>query len=227
MSRKRLAWLAVAVTLAIVVAYQTVASAAARGVIRRAGRCAHRRTGCRRAGRDGADPAARPRIRLPPGGVRRLVDRRQPAPGGHNGCDTRNDILDRDLVDKTYVSIKRCPNAVGHRHTARPVHQRHRRVRPRQPDRCVGADRPHRPVGVGVGPRCPRLDRRRCGCGSPTIRPTCSRSQGRPTRTRAIPSRPLWMPPNAAFRCQYADAVHRGAARLRAARRCAVGGGAA
>jgi len=34
------------------------------------------------------------------------------APGGHNGCDTRNDILDRDLVDKTYVSIKRCPQAV-------------------------------------------------------------------------------------------------------------------
>ncbi len=36
-----------------------------------------------------------------------------PAPGGHNGCDTRNDILNRDLVDKTYVSIKRCPNAVA------------------------------------------------------------------------------------------------------------------
>jgi hypothetical protein len=35
------------------------------------------------------------------------------APGGHNGCDTRNDILDRDLVDKTYVSTKRCPNAVA------------------------------------------------------------------------------------------------------------------
>jgi uncharacterized protein DUF1524 len=35
------------------------------------------------------------------------------APGGHNGCDTRNDILDRDLVDKTFVSIKRCPNAVA------------------------------------------------------------------------------------------------------------------
>lgn len=34
------------------------------------------------------------------------------APGGHNGCDTRNDVLDRDLVDKTYVSIKRCPTAV-------------------------------------------------------------------------------------------------------------------
>ena len=36
-----------------------------------------------------------------------------PAPGGHNGCDTRNDILDRDLVDKSYVSIKRCPTAVA------------------------------------------------------------------------------------------------------------------
>jgi hypothetical protein len=35
------------------------------------------------------------------------------APGGHNGCDTRDDILDRDLADKTYVSIKRCPKAVA------------------------------------------------------------------------------------------------------------------
>ena len=36
-----------------------------------------------------------------------------PAPGGHNGCDTRNDILDRDLVDKTFTAIKRCPTAVA------------------------------------------------------------------------------------------------------------------
>ena len=35
------------------------------------------------------------------------------APGGHNGCDTRDDILSRDLVDKTYVSVKRCPNAIA------------------------------------------------------------------------------------------------------------------
>jgi Protein of unknown function (DUF1524) len=35
------------------------------------------------------------------------------APGGHNGCDTRNDILDRDLVDKTFTAIKRCPTAVA------------------------------------------------------------------------------------------------------------------
>jgi hypothetical protein len=36
-----------------------------------------------------------------------------PAPGGHNECDTRNDVLDRDLVDKTYTFIKRCPTAVA------------------------------------------------------------------------------------------------------------------
>lgn len=35
------------------------------------------------------------------------------APGGHNGCDTRNDVLDRDLTDKTYVAISRCPTAVA------------------------------------------------------------------------------------------------------------------
>jgi hypothetical protein len=35
------------------------------------------------------------------------------APGGHNGCDTRDDVLDRDLVDKTYVVTKRCPDAVA------------------------------------------------------------------------------------------------------------------
>jgi len=35
------------------------------------------------------------------------------APGGHNGCDTRNDILDRDLTEKTYTAISRCPTAVA------------------------------------------------------------------------------------------------------------------
>ena len=35
------------------------------------------------------------------------------APLGHNGCDTRDDILDRDLVDKTYVMTTRCPRAVA------------------------------------------------------------------------------------------------------------------
>ncbi len=35
------------------------------------------------------------------------------APLGHNGCDTRDDILNRDLTDKTFVAITRCPDAVA------------------------------------------------------------------------------------------------------------------
>jgi hypothetical protein len=35
------------------------------------------------------------------------------AAGGRNGCDTRNDILDRDLTDKTYVAVRTCPRAVA------------------------------------------------------------------------------------------------------------------
>lgn len=34
------------------------------------------------------------------------------APGGRNGCDTRNDILNRDLTDKSFVYTRRCPHAV-------------------------------------------------------------------------------------------------------------------
>ncbi|SEK25324.1 HNH endonuclease family protein [Rhodococcus maanshanensis] len=34
------------------------------------------------------------------------------APLGHNGCDTRNDILERDLVDRVNFDIWRCPWAV-------------------------------------------------------------------------------------------------------------------
>jgi len=35
------------------------------------------------------------------------------APGGRNQCDTRNDILNRDLADKAYVMTKRCAQAVA------------------------------------------------------------------------------------------------------------------
>lgn len=35
------------------------------------------------------------------------------APGGRNGCDTRDEILDRDLIEKTYITTKRCPTAVA------------------------------------------------------------------------------------------------------------------
>jgi len=114
LNRKLLLWLSAAAVLAVLVAYQTLGSSAARH----------------------AEVAARADVpTVQPGtdvlaGVAALPERTHrydyrraafgdawtddnDAPLGHNGCDTRDDILNRDLVDKTYVSIKRCPNAVA------------------------------------------------------------------------------------------------------------------
>ena len=165
-------WLAAAALLAVIVAVQTIASAAGdRAAVHRRGRCAHGRTGCRRAGGHRRGAAAHPRLRLPPRGVRRRLDDDNDAPGGHNGCDTRNDILDRDLVDKTYVSIKRCPNAVA----TGTLHDPYTNatvafVRGNQIGASVQIDHIV-PLALawdwapGTGPTT-------CGCGSPTTRPT-------------------------------------------------------
>jgi hypothetical protein len=112
-SRRRLLWLVVAAALAVLVAYQVVASSgdSSRFIAQ-------------------ADiPTVAPGVDVlagvaeVPARIRGYDYRRaafgeswtddNTAPGGHNGCDTRNDILDRDLVDKTYVSITRCPNAIA------------------------------------------------------------------------------------------------------------------
>ena len=114
MSRKRLMWLAVAVALAMLVAYQTVASAGERA----AWFVAQADVPTVAPGVDVLAGIAEVPIRIRGFDYRRAAfgdawTDDNPAPGGHNGCDTRNDILDRDLVDKTYVSIKRCPHAVA------------------------------------------------------------------------------------------------------------------
>jgi hypothetical protein len=115
MNRKLLVWLSAAAVLAVMVAYQTLGLSAAR----HAGEAAAL-----------ADvPTVQPGTDVLAGIVvvplrahrydyRRAAfgdawDDNNDAPLGHNGCDTRDDILNRDLVDKTYVSIKRCPNAVA------------------------------------------------------------------------------------------------------------------
>ncbi len=114
MSKKRLLWLAVAAALAGVVAYQAVGSSGERYA---------------RFVAQADIPTVAPGvdvlagIAVVPVRVHRYDYRRaafgeawtddNDAPGGYNGCDTRDDILNRDLVDKTYVSIKRCPDAVA------------------------------------------------------------------------------------------------------------------
>src|SRR5262249_8702904 len=114
-NRKMLLWLSVVAVLALVVAYQTIDWSVARHADAFAAR---------------ADvPTVQPGtdvlggIAVLPQRIRRYDYRRaafgeawddnNDAPLGHNGCDTRDDILNRDLVDKTYVTIKRCPDAVA------------------------------------------------------------------------------------------------------------------
>jgi hypothetical protein len=115
MSRKVLLWLSAVAALAVLVAYQVVTSSAGERAEEFAARADIP------AVQRGVDVLSG--IVVVPVRIHRY-DYRRPAfgdawtddndaPGGHNGCDTRNDILNRDLVDKTYVSIKRCPDAVA------------------------------------------------------------------------------------------------------------------
>jgi hypothetical protein len=114
MNRKLLLWLSAVALLAVLVAYQTLGSMAAK----------HAEVAARAdvpTVAPGADVLAG--VAVLPERARRYDYRRaafgdawtddNDAPLGHNGCDTRDDILNRDLVDKTYVSIKRCPDAVA------------------------------------------------------------------------------------------------------------------
>jgi Protein of unknown function (DUF1524) len=112
MSRKRLAWLSAIVAIAVVVAVQALTSSHRGEFIAR-----------------GDIPTVTPGVDVLAGiaeipvRLRGFDYRRDafgdtwtddnPAPGGGNGCDTRNDILERDLIDKSYVAIKRCPTAVA------------------------------------------------------------------------------------------------------------------
>jgi hypothetical protein len=113
MTRTRLLWLAVVVALTVVVAYQVVGSSGERAQF-----VAQADIPTVAPGVDVLAGIAEVPVRIRSYDYRRAAFGESwtddnDAPGGHNACDTRNDILDRDLVDKTYVSIKRCPNAVG------------------------------------------------------------------------------------------------------------------
>src|ERR1700758_1388147 len=114
MNRKALLWLSLAAVLAVLVAYQTLGSSAAK----RAEVAARADVPTVQPGTDVLAGISVLPQRVHRYDYRRAVfgdawDDDNDAPLGHNGCDTRDDILNRDLVDKTYVSIKRCPNAVA------------------------------------------------------------------------------------------------------------------
>jgi hypothetical protein len=113
-NRTTLLWLAVVALLAVVVAFQTVSAAGNRS------RDLAARSGLPTVA-PGTDVLAGITVvaaRTHRHDYRRSVfgdawDDDNDAPGGHNGCDTRNDILNRDLVDITHVSTKRCAQAVA------------------------------------------------------------------------------------------------------------------
>jgi hypothetical protein len=114
-NRKTLLWLSAVTVLALVVAYQVVVSSSAN---RAQSFAAQADVPTVQPGSDVLEGIVVVEERVRGYDYRRAAfgdawDDDNGAPGGHNGCDTRNDILNRDVVDKTYTSIKRCPHAVA------------------------------------------------------------------------------------------------------------------
>jgi Protein of unknown function (DUF1524) len=202
-SRKRLALLAVAVTLAVVVACQTVASAQHASSL-----AVQAHAPAVAAGVDVLAGVAQIPLRIRGSDYRREAfgdswTDENPAPGGHNGCDTRNDILDRDLVDKTYVSIKRCPHAIG----TGTLHDPYTNatvmfVRGNQTGASVQIDHIV-PLALAwdLGARNWPDDVRVRFANDPA---NLIAVEGKANQDKGDSEPAMWMPPNAAFRCQYA-----------------------
>jgi Protein of unknown function (DUF1524) len=127
------------------------------------------------------------------------------APDGHNGCDTRNDILNRDLIDKTNVSIKRCPNAVA----TGTLHDPYTNtivsfVRGNQTGAAVQIDHIV-PLALAwdLGARDWPDDRRVRFANDPA---NLLAVEGQVNQDKGDQEPARWMPPNHAFWCQYAVA---------------------
>jgi hypothetical protein len=126
-----------------------------------------------------------------------------PAPGGHNGCDTRNDILDRDLVDKSYVSIKRCPTAVATGLLHDPyTNAEVAFTRGEKTGAAVQIDHIV-PLALAwdLGARLWTNDMRLRFANDPA---NLIAVAGAANQDKGDSEPATWMPPNTAFRCQYA-----------------------
>ncbi len=204
MSRKRLLWLATAVALAVLVAFQVIAASGQRTAWFVA-----------QAGIPTVVPGVDVLVGIPevPARIRGNDYHRaafgdtwtddNDAPGGHNGCDTRNDILDRDLIDKTYVSIKRCPIAVA----SGILHDPYTNaliafVRGNQIGAAVQIDHIV-PLALAwdLGARNWTDEMRLRFANDPA---NLIAVAGQANQDKGDQEPADWMPPNAAFRCQYA-----------------------
>ncbi|EID12494.1 HNH endonuclease family protein [Mycolicibacterium phlei] len=125
------------------------------------------------------------------------------APGGHNGCDTRNDILNRDLLDKTFVSIKRCPDAVAtgtlidpYTNAVVPFTRGEKTGQAVQIDHIV-------PLALAwdLGARAWPQDKRVRFANDPA---NLLAVAGNANQDKGDQEPAAWMPPNTAFHCQYA-----------------------
>jgi hypothetical protein len=204
MSRTRLASLALAVVLTVAVACQTVASAHERAALF-AGQSDAPRVA---AGVDVLAGLAQIPLRTRAFDYRRAAfgdswTDDNPAPGGRNGCDTRNDILDRDLVDKTYVSIKRCPKAVA----TGTLHDPYTNevVSFMRGDRIGASVQIDHIVPLALAWDLGAHDwpdslRLRFANDPANLLAVA----GAPNQDKGDSEPALWMPPNTAFRCQYA-----------------------
>jgi uncharacterized protein DUF1524 len=204
MRKKHLVWLAAAAILSVLVAYQTVESSTERYALFLAQ----------------ADvPTVAPGVDVLAGVVvvplriRRYDYRRaafgeawtddNDAPGGHNGCDTRDDILNRDLVDKTYVSTKRCPDAVA----AGVLHDPYTNTTiDFQRGEKVGASVQIDHIaslayGWDMGAYGWTDEMRVRFANDPA---NLLAVEGQANQDKGDKEPALWMPPNGAFRCQYA-----------------------
>jgi hypothetical protein len=125
------------------------------------------------------------------------------APGGHNGCDTRNDILDRDLVDKTFTAIKRCPAAVATGTLYDPyTNDTITFTRGNQVGAAVQIDHIV-PLALAwdLGARDWTDDVRRRFANDPA---NLLAVEGQANQDKGDGEPATWMPPNHAFWCQYA-----------------------
>ncbi|WP_310786699.1 HNH endonuclease family protein [Mycobacterium sp. Z3061] len=198
-------WLAAVAVLALVVAYQTLGSSAARHADEFAARADVPTVA---PGADVLEGIAVVPMRLHRYDYLRSAfgdawTDDNDAPGGHNGCDTRDDILNRDLVDVTHVYTKRCPEAVATGILHDPytnsviAFQRGAKVGEAvQIDHLVPLSYAW-DMGANGWPAAQRVRFANDPANLLAV-------QGQANQDKGDSPPALWMPPNAAFACQYA-----------------------